>query len=201
MRILLAVALAALALGGVAQAEEYGKSGVVELGGAFGFQSGTVVIEPESGPKTEYTTTEMRVSPTLGFFVKKDIQAVARLSLVNLTIDVDGAKNTGTAIGVDLGGNYLVPVGTMRIGPQILAGYSTASSKNDTDDSEYSQSGPALEAGAVVKVPVGGGGVLGAGIGFRYSMETFEADFGGGKTEGSATSTNLGMNATFSVFF
>lgn len=197
MKTAILVVGAVLALGGAAHAEEYGRTGVIELGGTFGFESGTTKIEPDVGPSVEYQTTDMTIAPTFGFFVSKDIQAVARLAFVNRTIDFDGAKNTASSVGVDAGANYLVRVGKMRVGPQLLLGYSTATSKNAGDSDEFKESGPEVELGAVFKAPIGGGGLLGSGIGFRYSMHSFEQ----GSFKGSATGTDFAVTASFGVFF
>jgi hypothetical protein len=197
--LLLTAALCSFALS--AHAKQFGDSGTIEIGGSFSFQNGTTKIEPEQGDAIEYDTQEMRVAPTVGFFFGKKIEGVARLSLVNVSSDASGTKSSGSGAGVDAGFAYLINIGAMRAGPQLLVGYSTSSSKSDLADSEYSEAGPGAEIGAVLKVPFGAGAVLGAGVGFRYDMSTYENDVGGTVSKGEATSTDLAVSASFGVFF
>ena len=197
MRTAILVVGTVLAFAGTARAEEYGRAGVIELGGTFGIQDGTTEIEPDTGPTVKYKTTDLTLAPTLGFFVSKDIQAVGRLLYVNRTVDFDGAKNTASAVGIDGGAAYLIRVGGMRIGPQLLLGYSTVTSENEGDPDPFVESGPEVELGAVFKAPIGGGGLIGSGVGFRYAIHSFEQ----GSLEGSATATSFAVTASAGVFF
>ena len=189
---LLAAAPAAAADG------DYGTTGILEVGGSFAIVSQSE--DPEGGTTTDLTGIDL--SPTIGYFVSDGLQIIGQLPVQNFRVDGGGDKASVTNIGVGVGAAYLFQAANAHVGPQFVARYFMSTiDVSGTFDAKIEDSGPGANVALVAKVPVGGGGVLGASLFMDYMQVSRDIEFAGISGSDDGTVTSLGTAVTFSVFF
>ena len=196
-------ALAAiLATPAIASAENYGSPGQIEAGGFFGIASQTITTEPEGGEEATDTVTVIQMDPTVGYYVADGLEVLGTLTLTNASIKFDGADDPVTlnVIGLGAGAGYFVDLGAARIGPQVVVRYLTGTFDFGGDLKQTDQFIGA-QAGAFAKLPIGGGGVLAAGLVFDYDMMTRKFELGSAEAEAEGTETQFGARVGYFVFF
>lgn len=200
-KILVPMVAAALAFPAVASAKDYATAGVIEVGGRVAFESRTTTTEidaPGVDP-IEASSTILELSPEVTYFLMDQLGLVGALVFQSdsTTVD-DGDPVTATATGLQVGANYLFPVSSLHVGPELRLGFLSMG----TDDGTNSETtaGPAISVGGVAKVPFGGGGVLGVGLGLDMHMGTVSADPDPG-VDITRNTTSFGLNTSFTVFW
>lgn len=200
--ILFATALAILAQPAITMAEDYGKAGQLEAGGLFGIFSQTETIEPEGGgPEGENKFTAIVIDPTVGYFVSDGFELLGALRVQNISAEIEGFSDTITLneIGLGAGAGYFVNVGVARIGPQAILRFGT----NAISAGDFKENDTTLGAqvGAFAKVPIGGGGVIAAGLVVDYDTIARTTDNGVTEYDSDGTSTQFGARVGYFVFF
>lgn len=201
-RNLFATALAILALPAIASAEDYGTAGQLEAGGFFGIASQTETIKPEGGgPEGENKFTVMQIDPTVGYFVSNGFELLGTMHVQNISADIEGFSDTITLneIGLGAGAGYFVNVGVARIGPQAILRFGTSAIA--VGDFEQADGLFGAQVGGFAKVPIGGGGVLAAGLVVDYDTIARTNDDGTNKFDSEGTNTQFGARIGYFVFF
>lgn len=199
MRKILAV-MAVLAVPAVSQAADYGKAGVIEVGGAIAIQSDSIAVKPKGGEEGTTKVMTMSIAPEVGYFLMDQLELLGRLSLENSSSEPEGGdKTTTSGFGLGVGAAYMLPMGGIHVGPRGTLGFSTESSGVDSDKLTYS--GPEIRIGGVAKVPFGGGGALGAGLDITYAPQSLSGSGIYKDVEGDATLTGFGLSTSFTVFW
>jgi hypothetical protein len=184
--------LAILALPAAASAKEYGSAGTIEVGGTFGFSSDTTDFD--KGGKD--TTTDMTISPSIGYFVIPGLEANIGVDIDNSTDKPEGGtKTTDTTFTPNLGAAYFVAAGPVKVGPAVQL--SIINESNKASGTTIKRTGTGLGAGLLAKAPVSQGGVITAGLVFSQDSVTDKS--GGASAKG--TITRFGTIVGFSVFF
>ena len=201
-QILFATALAILAQPAIALAEDYGKAGQLEAGGTFGVFSQTETIKPDGGgPESENKLTAIVIDPTVGYFVADGFELLGRLSVINASADIEGFSDTiaFNRIGLGMGAGYFLNLGVARIGPQAIVKFGT----DDIAFGDFKNTETALgvQVGGFAKVPIGGGGVIAAGVVVDYDTLTSTQDDGTNKFDSEGTRTQFGARLGYFVFF
>lgn len=196
---------AALAFPAVASAKDYATAGVIEVGGAIGFSSTAVTqdVDAPGAEATTTTTTSIELSPEVTYFLMDQLGLVGALVIDMNSTDFDGDATASTnTIGLQVGAQYLFPVSNLHVGPDVRLGFMNIASSNDFggSDSSSTTSGPAISIGGVAKVPFGGGGVLGVGLGLDMLMGSTTTDPDAG-VDISTTVTDIGLSTSFTVFW
>jgi hypothetical protein len=201
-RLLFATALAILATPVIASAEEYAKAGQLEAGGTFGIVSQTETTKPDGGgSETEDTVMAIQVDPTVGYFVANGFELLGQLHLTQATLEFDGVddKATLTEIGLGAGAGYFLNLGIARVGPQAILRFGTGNFV--FGDLKQTDSLLGAQVGGFAKVPVGGGGVIAAGVVVDYDTITRNEDNGVGDRDSEGTNTEFGVRLGYFVYF
>lgn len=195
----LAISMAAPA---IASAADYGTPGQIEAGGFFGIASQTATTKPEGGDETKDSLTVIQLDPTVGYFISDGLELLGTLHLTNASLKFDGADDpvTLTQIGLGAGAGYFVNMGFARVGPQVLLRFGTDTTDFGSDTS-LSDQRLGAQVGAFAKLPVGGGGVLAAGLVFDYDTVGRKIEFGALDSESEGTETEFGARVGYLVFF
>ena len=199
MRKILAVA-AVLSIPSMAQAADYGKAGVIEVGGEVRIQSNSVAVKPDGGEEATTSIMEVTLAPEVGYFLMDQLELLGRLAISTSSSKPDGGDATTTnGFGLGVGAAYMLPMGGIHVGPRALLGFSSTTSGVEKDTLTYS--GPEIRIGGVAKVPFGGGGALGAGLDITYAPQSVSGAGAFKDAKGSATTTGFGLGTSFSVYW
>lgn len=186
------------------KAGEYGSAGQLEAGGSFGIAS--VRDEFDSGDSTSLAIV---VNPQVGYFVADGFELIGALGLVSVSqTDDDGAGGesdiSATQIGLGAGAGYFLKVGGARLGPQLLLQFVQLDGSLDIagfGEVDVKNQDIGMSASFQAKVPVGGGGVITAGIGAQFANVTQEVSFGALSADSDGTSFGIETSVGFLVFF
>jgi len=206
-RILLTSALMLTAI--PAWADDYASPGQLEAGGFFGIVSGSETRKPESGPETDSTLTGIQIDPQVGYFVSDGFELLGALHVLNFSQKVEDADpTTVTEIGLGAGAGYFLKVGGgARIGPQLILKYKSATTKvpdvPGIGEVELADNSMGAQVGAFAKLPIGGGGVIAAGLALDYDnlSRTIDLKDLNAKVEPAGTQTRIGARIGYFVFF
>lgn len=177
---------------------EYGTPGTIEVGGSMAIVSQSE--DPEGGETIDIMT--ILLQPAVGYFVSDGFQLIGQLPVQNSKFDAGAIEATLTTIGLGAGAAYLFPVGGAHVGPQFVARYSmTTVDYSGAIDLKLEDAGPGANVAVVAKVPVGGGGVIGASLFFDYTQVSRDVSSGGASASDDGTITGIGTAVTFNVFF
>lgn len=202
-RLTTVVALTTMLCSGSAWAKEYGDAGTIDITGNVRFaQTTTKMTETETDADTEdNSSTDIELMPEVAFFLLPGVAILGSLELSQDSFkdNLDDSSSTSQDMAVRVGGAYLLSVGTARIGPALRVGYITTNTKEEFggDDSEAKTSGPTVQLGGLMKLPIGSGGVVTAALTAEQEMLTF--DFDG--NEGDQTNTTLGLSLGVGIYF
>lgn len=191
--------MAVLAVPAMSQAADYGKAGVIEVGGEVAIRNDSTATKPKGGTETTSTTTSITLAPEVGYFLMDQLELLGRLAITSSSTDNEGAKSSSSGFGLGVGAAYMLPMGGIHVGPRGTLGF-----RSDTigdDDAKITYSGPEIRIGGVAKVPFGGGGALGAGLDITYIPGSFSGSGDAKGFEGDATLTGFGIGTSFSVFW
>ena len=170
---------------------QYGQRGIMEVGGGFAFSHTMTTVEA-----TESTSTDIVVSPGFGYFVMPNFEMTLSLFFEKERKTPGmGASTSETDVGVTAGAAYFVPVGAVFLGPEAGLGYFVGKVQDKTGSVNIS--GVVITGNIALKAPIGSGGVVEVGAGVRY----FPFDLESGSNTASGSTTRLGLDLGFSVFF
>lgn len=208
-RLLIAAALALPAIPAIASAEDYASPGQLEAGGLFGIQSQTETRKPDGGDEFDTVTTSIQIQPQVGYFITNGLELIGALQVQTFSEKVDdGDPTTFTAIGLGAGAGYFVNLGVARVGPQMIVRIVNLSAKVQSatiGEIDFTDQRIGAQVGAFAKVPVGGGGVISAGLALDYDnvAQTFDADIipPGEELEPTGTAQTIGVRFGYFVYF
>ncbi len=180
----------------------YGGAGTIEIGGTFGLANTDEDYDDAPGS----TTTSVDVVPAVNLFLADGFALVGELEYRHAEAKGEGSSFTATAdvLGFGAGAAYYLPVGPVRIGPSVTLHFIQANLDIEGDflgvpiSLESTTTGPGARVGVAMKAPVGGGGVVTAGM--SYTFRDLENEVTGfGKEKG--TQTSIGATFGFGVYF
>lgn len=184
---------------------EYGSAGQLEAGGSFAIASIRTELDDAGA---ERSATAIILSPIVGYYVAPGFELIGQLGVASVTgTENDGAGNeadvTLTSISLAAGAGYFLPIGGARVGPQLLLRFAneTIGFEFGGGEIEITSQNVGAEAGVFAKVPVGGGGVITAGIAAQFANLTQEVEFGGVSGDADGTGFGLQTSVGFLVFF
>ena len=201
--------LSALALPAIASAEDYAKPGQLEAGGVFGIQNNTETRKPDGGDEVDTTTTSIQIEPQVGYFITDGLELIGALQVINQSSKVeDGDPESLTVIGLGAGAGYFLNLGIARIGPQAILRFASADATFQVPligEVDLTEQRMGAQVGAFAKVPIGGGGVISAGLAIDYDnvARAFDASTipPGEELEPTGTSQTIGIRVGYFVFF
>ncbi len=160
MKNLLSILLLVILFGSIAFSQDFGKQGVIELGGMAGFSSTTLVVEGETGD----AITAIMLEPVVGYFVSDGLEVgLNPLSFVSLKAPDEDAIST---IGLwAFGAYHFMTMGKTYPYIEGLIGYTSMSAGETAGGMAYG-----LAAGA--KFEIAGGLLLNAGAEYRFYTYT-----------------------------
>ena len=163
MKNLLSILLLVILLGSIAFSQDFGKQGVIEIGGMAGFSSATLVVNGETGD----AITTIMLEPTVGYFVIDGLEVgLNPLSFQSMKVPDEDAIST---IGFwAFGAYHFMTMGKTYPYIQALLGYTTMSAGGE------SAGGLAYGIAAGVKFEIAGGLLLNAGAEYRFFTYDFE---------------------------
>ena len=192
---------------GSAMAKDYGDAGTIELGGTVAFGSSTTkMTESESAIPGDQDTvdesaTEIAIQPELTFYLLPGLALLGSVGVGMESFDnkLDDSKQTTQTLNVGVGAGYFLPIGKSRIGPGVRLKYISETDKFDdgTDETESTLAGQGVTVAGIVKLPIGGGGVITGSLYVDYDM--LKADDDGAKAD--VTRTTIGTAVGVSVWF
>ena len=189
---------------GTAWAKDYGDSGTIDLSGNFGFTQRTVkMTETETDADSlDDTNTDIEIQPEVAFFLLPGLAILGSASVSQSTLkdNLEDDTSSDQRISIQAGGGYLLGVGTARLGPFLKVGFIQGSSKSDFGgtDAEDTYSGPSVQLGGAMKLPVGSGGVITAALMLEQNMLKYEYE---GGVEADVTETGVIMSLGVGVWF
>ena len=193
MRIPIAVAAATLLFSSTAFAQkQYGRAGTFEVSGTVTLQNQTEDYDDSGKTDTQSTT----LAPVFGFYLMDNVELLGGLTIGNSSTESDGGGEvTGSIFTVDAGAGYFIPIGAIRLGPQLLFRYYSV--KQDFGGADATDTGPGLSIGGAAKVPIGTGGLLIAGINYGDQMTTRKVP--GNKEDGTVSGLTTAVG--FGIYF
>ena len=166
-----------------AQVKQYGRAGTFEVAGNFTL-SNTTSDYDDSG---ETERSETTIAPTVGFYLMDAVELLGDIRITNTSIN----DTDGSVLAIGAGAGYFIPVGAIRVGPQILFRYYSE------EIGDFKDTGPGATVGAAAKVPIGTGGLLITGFNYDYLMTEREAN--GNKEDG--TVSGYAFTVGFGIYF
>lgn len=168
----------------LAMSKEYGDAGTFEVGGQFHLGSSTKKYD-KADVKIEMQDTT--IQPNAGFFVTDSIQVIGDLTISNYKVD----DTDGNRFALGVGAGYLLKVGALRVGPEVLVRYYNEKFGDTTEN------GPGAALQGALKVPIGTGGLLTASAGLSFFTAT--AKSGGAKDD--VTTQSFDTLVGFAIWF
>ena len=190
MRISYAVAMATLLFSpsALAQVKLYGQAGTFEVAGNFSFGSQTSDYDDAGKQTTAFTT----ISPSGGFFLMDAVQILGDVRVTNATTEFEGGgERTSQELSIGVGAGYFIGIGAIRVGPQMLLRYYSLTIEQGS--AEQSDTGPGVSIGAALKVPIGSGGLVIAGLNYDYLTTSRKEPKDEGTVSGYATTVGFGI--------
>src|SRR5688572_14741484 len=132
MRKILAV-MAVLSVPAMAQAADYGKAGVIEVGGAIAIQNDSTAVKPKGGTETTTTVTSIELAPEVGYFLMDQLELIGRLAITSSSTDDETTKSSSSGFGLGVGAAYMLPMGGIHVGPRGTLGFASATSGSEGD--------------------------------------------------------------------
>lgn len=202
-QLILGFALAAASVPMHAAAKEFAEPGTVEVGGSVSLTSGSTKYKPDGGSSATENYTIISLSPTAGYFVSDGFEVLGRISVGTSTDKFTGSDSTSsTSFAIGAGGGYYVKAGSLRVGPDLVVGFTSTNDDNGGGD-KTDASGPEVRVGATVKSPVGAGsgGVVNLGLHYDYQALDLKDTFSGTTTKLTETVGDVVLDVGFTVFF
>lgn len=206
-RVAFVLSVIAIPLSASAADKNYGDAGTIEAGGVASLQIINIELKPKSGPgKLTLSGTSIAVAPEVGYFVSDGFEIAGIIGVANSSTKLSGtglttSKTTETLFEVGALAGYYVKVGDrMRVGPDLAVAFRSDNFDFGGGDKSTS-TGPALQVGGSLKVPVGSGrgGVIGVGLHYFYQNVDVKTDPGGAKE--TDTKGDLQSEVSFTTFF
>jgi len=181
MKNLLSILLLVILFGSIAFSQDFGKQGVIEIGGMAGFSSATPVVNGETGD----AITTIMLEPTVGYFVIDGLEVgLNPLSFQSMKVPDEDAIST---IGFwAFGAYHFMTMGKTYPYIEALLGYTSMSS----GDNSYG--GLAYGVGAGAKFEIAGGLLLNAAVDYRFY--TYDSDLTGGRDGANILSIGVGLS-------
>ena len=187
-----------------AWAKEYGDAGTIEVGGTVAFGSRTTKLTDKDTDEdaVDESSTTIDVSPEVSYFVMPGVAVLGRIGIGMTDTDdkLFDEKSSSQDMEIGVGGAYLLNLGKARVGPGLLVRYisETEAFEDDTGEDETTLTGQGVTAGGLLKLPIGGGGVITAALFLDYDM--LQAEFEGGG-EADVTRMTFGTTVGASIWF
>ena len=179
----------------------FAENGVLELGGAFEFDTGSVRQESDVS-EASASGYGLAVQPFVGFFVGP-VELLLLGTIRSTTTNFDDGGDAWTSrTGVEIGAAYFFRRPTFFVGPQVLlGGYSAGEESSDPSGIafEYEERGTTLSGGLALRLPLGDSALLALAAGWyqeRYEWEVTPGAAFGSKGSGirSGFETTVGVS-------
>ena len=181
MKNLLSILLLVILFGSIAFSQDFGKQGVIEIGGTAGFASETYVTDGETGD----AYTIFTLQPTVGYFVIDGLE----VGLNPLSFSSENYPSWDDPINTiglwAFGAYHFMTMGKTYPYIQALLGYTSRSSGETYGGLAYG-----LAAGA--KFEIAGGLLLNAGVDYRFY--TYDRDDTGGRDGSNVLLIGVGLS-------
>ena len=198
--------VAALAFPAAAAAREYGDAGTIDVTGGLEIGStSTTLEEKDTETEIEDTNTIVGITPSVIWYPIDGLGVLGSISMDSNsdTRKVEGndeTTNSTTSFELGVGAGYLFKVGKVRMGPALTLKIANQSTTSDdgTDETTEKASGAGFELAAVIKLPVGTGGVVTTGLFLESLALTTEPEDG---PEDELSKVSLGMFFGVGIYF
>lgn len=169
------------------EAQNFARTGTIELGGTIGFESET---EVNDGETADESTTTFSFSPLLGYFIIDGLE----LGIMPIFETASYGDNSDSMFGIFFAPQYHFDLQSC-VYPYVggIVGYNSFNRDRLNSDNTYS--GISYGGMAGIKVQIGNSSLINVRI--RYLLATFNPEDWDGDRNGH---NNLSIEAGFSVF-